>query len=137
MDKQRIMYSLTRHVAEEDRCGPVRQHTDTDLCKKKGWNSHDAFMFRLHESLTENFFQELNFPEGRNGIEHRLMWLFKAKLHYCILNPCPILKVYHHHCSKLRSSRTHPRVEQPYGKKAVTSSKRSTNLSCTTVDVAT
>lgn len=114
MQRQRIMYSMSRRVAPEERCGTVRTRSDVDRCTEasyKQWKSHDTFLTRLKEPLSEDFLSELEFNLVSPGIENMIIWLFQKKLKYCVLNPCAILEVYHYHCTNLRTSRTSiPRV---------------------------
>ena len=107
MNQQKIMYSLSRHVAPEHYV----------LCKKKSsryyfqdlcsWykGSHDVFLFRLHEPLPEEFYQKLPFNLVSYGMENRVISLFQNVLKYCVLNPCSILEIFHYHCSSLRNNK--------------------------------
>ena len=66
--------------------------------------SHDAFLFHLKEPLPEEALKELEYKIWDYGAENVLMGVFHKLLHYCILNPCKILEVYHLHCSAVRRS---------------------------------
>ena len=129
MHEQKIMYALTRRVKSEDRCGVNRMYTDTDKCLELPYGySHDVFLFRLNETFPDGFLRKLQFKLPSLGMETVLIWLFKNKLGYCVLNPCSVLESFHYHCSNVRSrdlnskhkvridtSRTH--VRAPFTKK--------------------
>ena len=104
MNRQKIMYALTRRVKPEDRCGASRTYTDTDKCLELPYGySHDVFFFRLNEPIPEKYLKELDFKLPSLGMERVIIWLFKFKLGYCVLNPCSVLESFHYHCSNLRS----------------------------------
>jgi hypothetical protein len=107
MDQQNIMYAISRHLAPERdvTCGKEKKdYRSRDMCQDyKFVGSHDAFLFRLHKPLTEEFLQHMDFPYPNPGMEGRMMWSFMNVLKYCVLNPCSILKIFHYHCSHLRS----------------------------------
>ena len=97
MRKNKIMYTLTRQVKKEEACG------ERDKCRDSGYGgSHDTFLFHLTEPIPESALQHLNFEFPSWGVENVVMWVFKTKLGYCLLNPCTILETFHLHCSKLR-----------------------------------
>lgn len=104
MDRQRIMYTLSRQVAPEHEvtCGKTsKEYFFENLCSKYR-GSHDAFLFRLHQPLPEAFLQTFDFDLPSPGMEGRVNWSFANVLQYCVLNPCSILEVFHYHCSDLR-----------------------------------
>ena len=107
MNQQKIMYSLSRHVAPEHYVMCKKKSSRyyfKDLCSwYKG--AHDMFMFRLHEALPEEFYQKLPFNLISYGMENRVIWLFQNVLKYCVLNPCSILEIFHYHCSSLRNNK--------------------------------
>ena len=99
MRKNKIMYTLTRQVKKEESCG------ERDKClERKYIGSHDTFLFHLTEPIPESALQHLNLEFASRGVENVVMWVFKTKLGYCLLNPCTILKTFHLHCSKLRNT---------------------------------
>ena len=107
MAEQNIMYAISRHTAPEQDTMCVETEKDyhaNDMCKKY-INSHDAFLFRLHEPLSDKFFHHMNFTFPTPGTEGRLIWTFVNVLKYCVLNPCSILQIFHFHCSQLRTNR--------------------------------
>ena len=105
MSHQDIMYALTRQIAYNERCTPKSVY-NTDLCREYNYiGSHDTFLFHLKEPLTEDFLENLEFTPGFSGMENVIIWLFKTKLNYCVLNPCRILETFHLHCSGLRTPR--------------------------------
>ena len=107
MRKQRIMYTLTRHVTEEERCG------GTNMCTEDRYiGSHDSFLFHLTEALPKSVLKHLNFRLPSWGMENVLIWLFQNDLKYCTLNPCSILETFHLHCSGLRNHEQRPRVDK-------------------------
>ncbi len=135
MDQQKIMYSVSRHLAPEP-CGRKRinkwnrPYLFKDMCQEyKG--SHDVFLFRLHQPLPEEFLQKLKFDAVRYGAEARMIWLFKNVLKYCVLNPCTILETFHHHCSGLRTNINKPRLEE----RDMALARPSNSLLCTPVEI--
>ena len=111
MNRQKIMYALTRQVKPEERCGVNRTHSDTNIClEKKYLGSHDAFLFRLNNTLPDDFLDTLDFRLDSSGLENVVIWLFQHNLRYCVLNPCSILELFHYHCSNVRNKATRQRV---------------------------
>ena len=98
MIEQRIMYTLTRHHAPESNCTEGGA-----LCSTAYYGSHDTFVFILNEPIPSDVLDELDYQLGSPGSENRLMWAFKTKLNYCLLNPCSVLETYHFHCSGVRT----------------------------------
>ena len=99
MRKNKIMYTLTRQVKKEEACG------ERDKCRDSGYGgSHDTFLFHLTEPIPESALQHLNFEFPSWGVENVVMWVFKTKLGYCLLNPCTILETFHLHCTNLRGT---------------------------------
>ena len=105
MRKQRIMYTLTRQITEEERCG-----SDNMCTEYKYIGSHDSFLYHVTEALPESALKHLNFRISSWGMENVLIWLFQTKLKYCTLNPCHVLKTFHFHCSPVRNHAPWPRV---------------------------
>ena len=105
MRRQKIMYSISRYVAPEGAlCGKKkRQSFFRDKCKKDT-SSHDVFLFQIQQPFPEEFYKMLQFNLVKHGMEGRVMWLFHNVLDYCVLNPCLVLKIFHHHCSNLRNN---------------------------------
>ena len=99
MRDQRIMYALTRHHAPEGNCSEEFLY----MCNKPYVGSHDTFMFHLTEPIPHTFLGDLDYEMCSWGTENRLMWLFRDKMDFCILNPCNILQTFHYHCSGFRT----------------------------------
>ena len=62
MSRQKIMYAVTRQVAQEEKCNVpnVKSFSGIDMCFDMRYiGSHDALLFRLTEPLTEEFLKEL------------------------------------------------------------------------------
>ena len=100
MRDQRIMYSLTRHHAPEGNCSEDEFEVS---CNHKYIGSHDTFMIHLGEPIPHTFLKELEYEMCSWGSENRLMWLFRDKMDFCVLNPCNILQTFHYHCSGFRT----------------------------------
>ena len=129
MDKQKIMYAISRHTSPEQytMCGNKKKDYHwNDMCKKY-INSHDAFLFRLHEPLINEFFQYTNFTFPTPGTEGRVIWTFVNVLKYCVLNPCSILNTFHLHCSQLRTNQSRRHLDT---KKHFLTRRPSANLYC-------
>ena len=105
MRKQRIMYTLTRQVTEEERCGRI------NMCTERRYvGSHDSFLFHVTEALPESALEHLDFRISSLGMENMLIWLFRNQLNYCILNPCSILETFHFHCAPIHNHQHWSRV---------------------------
>ena len=109
MRENKIMYALSRQVKQEERCG-----FETGRCFKWFYTgSHDAFLFHVTEPLPDAALKDLEFFIPAKGMENIIIWTFRTKLNYCVLNPCSILQIFHLHCTNLRSQdyRERPRVD--------------------------
>ena len=105
MNRQKIIYALTRQVKPEERCGVNRTFSDTNMCLEQNYiGSHDVFLFHLNNTLPDDFLDTLDFRLDSSGLENVVIWLFQHNLRYCVLNPCSILELFHYHCSNVRSS---------------------------------
>ncbi len=102
MRQRHIIYGLTRRGKQEAKCR-MRDYCGVNV--KHSVGSHDAFLFHLMKPIPENALQDLEYKLGSAGSENVLLWMFKYRLKYCVLNPCRILKAYHLHCTNLRTSR--------------------------------
>ena len=99
---RKTMYALTRHETPENKrvcevrdfCGP-RSHY---------MGSHDAFLFRLLVPLPSQLLDSIDYRPNIRGIEQVLIYYFKKYVHFDIKNPCKILFIVHHHCSKERNT---------------------------------
>ena len=105
MAQQRIMYSLTRRLAPDEKCGKP------DFCLERTYiSSHDVFLVHLTKPLPRNALLEMEFALASLGMESRLLWIFKEMLNFCELNPCEILQTFHLHCTELRNRHNKHRV---------------------------
>lgn len=112
MDEQKIIYAISRHSAPEQdtMCDGKKDYHSNDMCRRY-ISSHDSFLFRLHETLSEEFYYYMNFTFPTPGTEGRLIWTFVNVLKYCVLNPCSILQTFHFHCSQLRTNIYRPHLD--------------------------
>ena len=105
MRENKIMYALTRRAQREVMCW------ESDFCvEMKYIGSHDVFLFHLTEPIPQSALEHLHFLHPSLGMENIIIWIFKTKLKYCVLNPCSILEVFHLHCSGLRNYHHRNRV---------------------------
>ncbi len=100
MRQRHIIYGLTRRGKQEAKCR-MRDYCGVNSWRSRG--SHDAFLFHLMKPIPENALKNLEYPLGSWGSENVLLWMFKYRLRYCVLNPCRVLLTYHLHCSNLRT----------------------------------
>ena len=105
MHNNKIMYSLTRHVKKEEDCGERYK-----CIGMKYVGSHDTFLFHLTEPIPESALKILDYNLSSRGMENVLMWMFRTRLKFCILNPCATLITYHLHCTNLRTLHSKKRV---------------------------
>ena len=97
---RKTMYALTRHEPPENKllckandfCGPGAAY----------FGSHDAFLFRLLEPLPSQLLESIDYRPNILGIEQVLIFNFHKYAQFNTKNPCKILYIVHHHCSKLR-----------------------------------
>jgi len=102
LDKK-TMYALTRHETPEnvrlcnarDFCGPTARYI----------GSHDAFLFRLLAPLPSQLLDSIDYRPNMLGIEQVLIFYFHKYAQFNTKNPCKILHIVHHHCSKLRNKK--------------------------------
>ena len=98
---RKTMYALTRHETPKNKrlchvsdfCGPRSQYI----------GSHDAFLFRLLVPLPSELLDSIDYRPNIRGIEQVLIYYFKKYVQFDIKNPCKILYIVHHHCSKERN----------------------------------
>jgi len=102
LKRERLMYALTRHPSPSKCNG-----TTTSFHCGEGFpylGSHDAFVFFVNETIDRQKLVELDVTPNINGMENVLMWIYKTRLKYRILNPCKVLFVYHMHCIPIRET---------------------------------
>ena len=98
--ENRLMYALTRHPVNcsasyaSAHCGEGYPYI----------GSHDIFVFYVRGDITADKLAELDVPPNSSGMENVLLWIFKERLGYKVLNPCKVLKVYHQHCIPVRDN---------------------------------
>ena len=100
LTRERLMYALTRHPSPSNCEG-------TKIAANCGENSsyvgsHDAFVFYVRELIDRQKLDELDVTPNVSGMENVLIWLFKTRLNYRVLNPCKVLVVHHLHCITIR-----------------------------------
>ena len=95
------MYALTRHETHEH----VRLCNATDFCgpNSKYIGSHDAFLFRLLVPVSNQLLKKIDYRPNIVGIEEVLIFYLRKYGKFKIKNPCRILQIVHHHCSRKRS----------------------------------
>lgn len=93
--ERKLMYALTRHGKEERYC-KMR-----DDCARSApyRGSHDAFAFVLTEMPKEKDLALLKHSNDQFGVENIMIFLFREKLKYEVINPCFVLYIYHVHCA--------------------------------------
>ena len=101
--RERLMYALTRHPAPSKCPGSV----NSTNCGEGSFyiGSHDVFVFYVRGSIDRQKFVELDVTPNLNLMENALMWAFKERLNYTILNPCKVLIVHHMHCMPIREAK--------------------------------
>ena len=99
----KTMYALTRHETPEN----VRLCNAKDFCgpNAKYRGSHDAFLLRLLAPLPSQLLDSIDYRPNLLGIEQVLIFNFHKHAQFNTKNPCKILHIVHHHCSKLRNSK--------------------------------
>ena len=97
----KTMYALTRHETPEN----VRLCRAREFCgpTSKYGGSHDAFLFRLLEPLPYQLLERIDYRPNIVGIEQVLLFNFHKYAQFNTKNPCKILHIVHHHCSRLKN----------------------------------
>ena len=102
LHQKKIMYALTRHSAFNSSCKGAKGSANCD----PGYpylGSHDTFIFDVRNGFTSDELKPMDtVTPNLSGMENVFIWMFKAKLGFNVLNPCPILNVHHHHCVPIR-----------------------------------
>ena len=98
---RKTMYALTRHETPEN----TRACKVIDFCGPRSYymGSHDAFLFRLLVPLPSKLLDSIDYRPNIRGIESVLIYYFKTYVQFNVKNPCKILYIVHHHCSKKRN----------------------------------
>lgn len=97
---KRLMYAITRHPS------PLKcSATTTAAHCGEGYpymGSHDTFVFYVSTTLPRHKLVEIDVTPNMSGIENVLIWIFKTRFNYKVINPCKVLIVYHSHCVSIR-----------------------------------
>ena len=98
---KKTMYALTRHETPEN----VRLCNARDFCGPRATyiGSHDAFLFRLLVPLPSQLLDSIDYRPNIVGIERVLIFNFQKYGRFEMKNPCKILHIVHHHCSRARN----------------------------------
>ena len=105
--ESKLMYALTRHGQHERYCDMP------DPCRLglPYLGSHDAFAFVLTKRPTYKELKTIEFKNDVFGAENFLIDFFLNTLDYYVLNPCPVLHIYHAHCIDLHNKKR-PRINK-------------------------
>ena len=101
--RKRLMYALTRHPAPSMCPGSATSFNCRENYTYVG--SHDVFVFYVRGPIDRKTFIELDVTRNLNLMENALMWIFKERLKYTVLNPCKVLIVHHMHCIAIREAK--------------------------------
>ena len=100
--RERLMYALTRHPSPSKCNGTTLSAHCGNGFPYIG--SHDTFVFYVREPIDRQKLSELDVTPNVSGMENVLIWLFKTRFNYRILNPCKVLVVHHLHCITVRDT---------------------------------
>ena len=100
--RERLMYALTRHPSPSKCKGTTMAANCGDSFSYIG--SHDTFVFYVSGTIDYQTLVEVDVTPNISGMENVLMWIFKKRLNYRILNPCKVLLVHHMHCISIRET---------------------------------
>ena len=100
----KLMYALTRQPAYET----CYHSSNSKNCREAYVGSHDAFIFHVKE-FAESYLEIIiiivtRAENNENGMENILIWMFRKKLGYRVINPCLVLHVHHEHCLPIRKT---------------------------------
>ncbi|XP_022782596.1 uncharacterized protein LOC111323495 [Stylophora pistillata] len=98
---RKTMYALTRHESAEN----IRLCNARDFCgpRSKYIGSHDGFLFRLLAPVSPQLLDKIDYRPNIAGIERVLIFNFRKYGGFTVKNPCKILHIVHHHCSRVRN----------------------------------
>ena len=98
---KRTMYALTRHETPEH----IRHCNGRNFCgpSSKYIGSHDAFLFRLLAPVSTQLLENIDYRANIVGIEKVLIFNLRKYGNFKMKNPCRILQIVHHHCSRKRN----------------------------------
>ena len=98
---KRTMYALTRHETPEH----IRHCNGRNFCgpSSKYIGSHDAFLFRLLAPVSRQLLENIDYRANIVGIEKVLIFNLRKYGNFEMKNPCRILQIVHHHCSRKRN----------------------------------
>ena len=100
LEVDRVMYCLSRYGRKELTC----DMSDTwGHCDGPYLGAHDAYIWVPKGDTPKTLLDELDHPMNTYGLENETIMLFQ-KFGYLVLNPCKRLRMYHLHCSDVRSS---------------------------------
>ena len=102
--QQGALYALSRHERPEavKHCGAFEHCGENSHYH----GAHDAYLFHLRKPLSEDFLNKVGYTVDMYGMEQVLLYYLRQHEDFTIKNPCKILEIVHHHCSKLR----HPEI---------------------------
>ena len=100
LKRERLMYALTRHIPPSKCPATLRAANCGEDYPYLG--SHDTFVFYVNGSLARHKLVEIDVTPNMSGVENVLIWIFKERFKYRVLNPCKVLMVYHMHCIAIR-----------------------------------
>ena len=100
LKREHLMYALTRHIPPSKCPATLRAANCGENNLYLG--SHDTFVFYVNGSLARHKLVEIDVTPNTSGVENVLIWIFKERFKYRVLNPCKVLIVYHMHCVPIR-----------------------------------
>ena len=100
--RERLMYALTRHQSPSHCNGAIEQANCREGFRYIG--SHDIFVFYVNGPIDHHKLVEIDVTPNVYGMENVLIWEFKTRLKYRVLNPCKVFVVYHEHCIAIRET---------------------------------
>ncbi len=112
--KKRLLYSITRHTSGTVPCKGSNIPSNCDPGTPYV-GSHDVFMYHVKEKFSAERLKPMEeVTPNIYGMENVLMFVFRVRLNYTILNPCQVLIVHHQHCISVREP---GRIEIGWGEK--------------------
>lgn len=97
---KRLLYAITRHPSPS-KCSATTTaaHCGQDY---PYMGSHDTFVFYVSRALPSHKLVEIDVTPNMSGIENVLIWIFRRRFQYKVMNPCKVLIVHHSHCVSIR-----------------------------------
>ncbi|XP_057310885.1 myb-like protein X [Hydractinia symbiolongicarpus] len=119
LQSKKIMYALTSHSSRKQ-CFNSQQHPNCDKLDNYG-KHHDLFVLYIRKKKVKRPKLELlsHGQMSQNKIGNAMIWVFKHRLGFSVLNPCQILISYRENCVPVTVKQTTVALDEDYMENAI------------------